>query len=153
MALFQSRHHRANQLIGHYKLDFPFVDLFDLPCLANERLTAVQWAKLAEAQHLPCTVVVSADPSTTGGEYGTFDLFHMTGRNKEAELVHRYQLTHTRALRNMRINGASSFQSSERHEFCTARNTRSGCGIMMVTRPSRLVKPVIPRGEPFGLAG
>jgi len=53
----------------------------------------------------------------------------------------------------MRISGASSFQSSERHEFCTARNTRSGCGIMMVTRPSRLVKPVIPRGEPFGLAG
>lgn len=53
----------------------------------------------------------------------------------------------------MRIHAASSFHSSGRQEFCTARNTRSGCGIMMVTRPSRLVRPVIPRGEPFGLAG
>jgi len=88
MALFQSRHHRVNQLISHYKLDFPFLDLFDLPCLANERLTAVQWTKLAQAQHLPCTVIVSTDPSATGGEYGTFDHVDMTVGNKEAELVH-----------------------------------------------------------------
>ncbi len=65
----------------------------------------------------------------------------------------RYQFTQTRALRNMRIQPPSSCHSSGRQEFCTARNTRSGCGIMMVTRPSRLVRPVIPRGEPLGLAG
>lgn len=63
------------------------------------------------------------------------------------------QSTQTRALRNMRIQPASSCHSSGRQEFCTARNTRSGCGIMMVTRPSRLVRPVMPRGEPLGLAG
>ncbi len=63
------------------------------------------------------------------------------------------QSTHTRALRNMRSQPPSSCHSSGRQEFCTARNTRSGCGIMMVTRPSRLVRPVIPRGEPLGLAG
>jgi len=153
VTLFKSRHHRANQLIGHHQLDLPFLDPLDLPRLANERLTAVQWTKLALAQHLPGTVIVSADPPATGGEYGTFDHFDMAVGNEESELVHSYQFTHTRALRNIRIQGASSFQSSERHEFCTARNTRSGCGIMMVTRPSRLVNPVIPRGEPFGLAG
>jgi len=153
MALLQSLHYRANQLIGHHKLDLPFLDLFDLPCLANERLAAVQWAKLALAQYLPGAVIVSADPPATGSENGALDRFDMTVGNEERKLVHGYQFTHTRALRNIRIQGASSFQSSERHEFCTARNTRSGCGIMMVTRPSRLVKPVIPRGEPFGLAG
>ena len=72
MALFQSRHYRANQLIGHHQLNLPFLDLFDLPCLANERLAAVQWTKLASAQHLPCTVVISTDSPTTGGEYGAF---------------------------------------------------------------------------------
>ena len=35
----------------------------------------------------------------------------------------------------------------------TERNRRSGCGIMMVARPSAVVKPVEPFGEPFGLAG
>ena len=33
------------------------------------------------------------------------------------------------------------------------RCTRSGCGISRVLRPSRLVRPVMPAGEPFGLAG
>ncbi len=88
MALFQSRHHRANRLIGHYQLDFPFLDLFDLPRLPNERLAAVQWTKLTQAQYLPCTVIVSTDPSATGGEYGAFDRFDMTVGNEEAELVH-----------------------------------------------------------------
>ena len=88
MALFKRRHYRVNQLIGDHQLNLPFLDLFDLPCLANERLTAVQWTKLAQSQHLPCTVIVSTDPSATGGEYGTFDHVDMTVGNKEAELVH-----------------------------------------------------------------
>ena len=33
------------------------------------------------------------------------------------------------------------------------RNTRSGCGIRIVARPSVVVRPVMPPGEPFGLAG
>ena len=61
--------------------------------------------------------------------------------------------SHRRALRNRRRHGASSIQPSGCHEFCTARTTRSGCGIMIVTRPSSLVRPVIPSGEPLGLAG
>jgi len=93
MALFQSRHHRANQLIRHHQLDFPFLDLFDLTRLPNERLAAVQWTKLTQAQHLPCAVIVSADSSATGGEYGTFDHFDMAVGNKKAELVHGYQFT------------------------------------------------------------
>ncbi len=39
------------------------------------------------------------------------------------------------------------------YDICTARKQRSGCGIMMVARPSVVVKPVAPSGEPFGLAG
>ena len=62
------------------------------------------------------------------------------------------QPTHTRALRNMRIHGAVLAPLRPGcQEFCTVRNTRSGCGIRMVTRPSRLVRPVMPRGEPFGI--
>lgn len=88
MALFQSRHYRANQLIGHHQLNLPFLDLLDLPRLTNERLAAVQWSKLAQALHLPRTVIVSTDPPATGGEYGTFDHLDMTVGNKKAELVH-----------------------------------------------------------------
>ena len=153
MTELQRRHNSNNQLIRNNKLNLPFLNLLDLPRLTNKRLTAVQRSKLALTERLPGTVVIVTDPPTTGSEHSPFDHLDMTVRNEKRQLVHRPQFTHTRALRNIRIQGASSFQSSERHEFCTARNTRSGCGIMIVTRPSRLVKPVIPRGEPFGLAG
>lgn len=59
----------------------------------------------------------------------------------------------TRAFLNRRSHGLSSPHPAGRQEHCTLRNTRSGCGIMMVKRPSRVVSPVIPRGEPLGLAG
>ena len=61
--------------------------------------------------------------------------------------------THFRALRNMRIHGESSPKSLGCHDICTVRKTRSGCGIMIVKRPSGVVTPVIPCGEPFGLYG
>ena len=153
VAQLKSSHHLTNQSITNHKLNLPFLDPLNPPRLANERLTAVQRPKLTRPRHLPRTVVIVPDPPTTGSEYSVLDHLDMTVGNKKSELVHRPQFTQTRALRNMRIQGASSVQSSERHEFCTARNTRSGCGIMIVTRPSRLVRPVIPRGEPFGLAG
>src|SRR6185312_8266935 len=60
---------------------------------------------------------------------------------------------HTRALRNMRIHGESSPQFSGCQLNCTLRNTRSGCGIRMVTRPSAAVKPARPPGEPLVLSG
>src|SRR5262249_38660893 len=63
------------------------------------------------------------------------------------------QHTQTRALRNMRIHGQSSPHSRGAHDICTLRNTRSGCGMQMVTRPSAAVRPVMPFGEPFGLSG
>lgn len=153
MTQFQRRHYSNNEFIRNNKLNLPFLDPLNLPRLANERLTAVQRSKLTNAKHLPRTVVIVTDPPATGSEHSTLDHLDMAVGHEKRELVHRPQLTQTRALRNIRIQGASSFQSSERHEFCTARNTRSGCGIMIVTRPSRLVRPVIPRGEPFGLAG
>ena len=59
--------------------------------------------------------------------------------------------THFRALRNMRIHGESSPRLSGCQDICTVRNTRSGCGIMIVKRPSAVVTPVMPAGEPFGL--
>ena len=41
---------------------------------------------------------------------------------------------HFRALRNMRIHGESSPRFSGCQDICTVRNTRSGCGIMIVKR-------------------
>ena len=61
--------------------------------------------------------------------------------------------TNTRALRNSRIQPPSSDHSFGRQEFCTVRNTRSGCGITEVTRPSALHSPARPSAEPFGLKG
>jgi len=52
----------------------------------------------------------------------------------------------TRALRKIRIHGPSSPQLSGCQEFCMVRATRSGCGIMIVTRPSSLARPHIPSG-------
>src|SRR5882672_10973465 len=59
----------------------------------------------------------------------------------------------TRALRNSRIQPPSSDHSRGAHECCTVRNTRSGCGITEVTRPSALHSPARPSAEPFGLQG
>ena len=63
------------------------------------------------------------------------------------------QPTARRALRNMRIQGPSSPQSSGCQEFWRVSATRSGCGIMIVTRPSPFDSPQMPSVEPFGLAG
>ena len=88
MTLLQRQHHSANQLVTDHKLNLPFLNLLDLPRFTNKRLTAVQRAKLAEAEHLPGAMVVSADPSATGGEYGTLHVVDVTGWSKKAELVH-----------------------------------------------------------------
>src|SRR5208282_6100911 len=61
--------------------------------------------------------------------------------------------TYARALRNSRIQPPSSDHALGAHEFCTVRNTRSGCGMTEVTRPSALHTPATPSGEPFGLKG
>ena len=58
-----------------------------------------------------------------------------------------------RALRNIRIQGPSSPRPGGRQESCTARKTRSGWGMRMVTRPSGVVTAVIPPGEPLGFSG
>jgi len=88
MAFFQSHHHRPNQLVADHQFNLPFLNLLDLPRFTYKRLTAIQRSKLTQTQHLPRAVVVSTDPPATGGEYGVFDLLHMTGRNKKAELIH-----------------------------------------------------------------
>jgi hypothetical protein len=38
-------------------------------------------------------------------------------------------------------------------EYCRRRKQRSGCGIRIVTRPSALVRPVMPSGERGGVSG
>ena len=57
------------------------------------------------------------------------------------------------AFLNIRIQPLSSPHSGGCHESCTDLKTRSGCGIMIVTRPSAEQKPATPSGEPFGFAG
>ena len=63
------------------------------------------------------------------------------------------QPTQTRALRNMRIQPETSVQASGCHESSNARWLRSGCGIMIVKRPSVVVTEVRPPAEPFGFIG
>ena len=46
----------------------------------------------------------------------------------------------------MRIHGLSSPQLSGCQDLCTVRKTRSGCGIMIVKRPSAVVTPARPPG-------
>ena len=58
-----------------------------------------------------------------------------------------------RALRNIRTQGESSPQLSGCHELATVLKTRSGCGIIIVTRPLVFVNDVIPSTEPLGFAG
>ena len=58
-----------------------------------------------------------------------------------------------RALTNMCNHALLSAQSSGCQLICAVRNTRSGCGIMMVARPSVDVTPAMACGEPFGFSG
>ena len=53
----------------------------------------------------------------------------------------------------MRSQGLASLLSPLVQLIWMLRNTRSGCGIMAVKRPSAVVTPVKPPGEPFGLNG
>ncbi len=63
------------------------------------------------------------------------------------------QPTQERALSKSCCQGEHSPHSAGCHDICVVRNTRSGCGIMIVTRPSALHSPAMPRGDPFGFAG
>ena len=54
---------------------------------------------------------------------------------------------------NIRIHGLGCAASPVVQLICTLRNTRSGCGISAVKRPSAVVTAVRPSGLPFGLAG
>ena len=59
------------------------------------------------------------------------------------------QPTQARALRKMRIHGrVLAPAGAGARSSCTVRNTRSGCGMMMVTRPSG----VVTRGDAVGRA-
>lgn len=58
-----------------------------------------------------------------------------------------------RAFLNSLSHAPASCQSSGCQELDTALWQRSGCGIIMVTRPSAEVIPVMPFGDPFGLNG
>jgi len=64
------------------------------------------------------------------------------------------QPTHARAFSNIRIHGLwSNVHSRGCQDSSALRNTRSGCGIMIVSRPSAVVSAATPPGEPFGFAG
>jgi hypothetical protein len=66
-------------------------------------------------------------------------------------VVETPQPTQRRALRNMRIQGESSTDRSGAQDICTVRKTRSGWGMTTLKRPSGVVSPVMPAGEPLGL--
>ena len=53
----------------------------------------------------------------------------------------------------MRIQGEKAPISRGCQDSCTVRWLRSGCGIMIVKRPSGVVTEVTPPIEPLGLSG
>ena len=63
------------------------------------------------------------------------------------------QPAHLRAFLNICSHGPCSPQCGGCHECCTVRMMRSGCGIMIVARPSAVVMPATLASEPLGLAG
>lgn len=66
---------------------------------------------------------------------------------------HAIYPTHRRAFANSRSHGPCSPHCGGCQECCTVRMVRSGCGNMIVTRPSGVVTPATPASEPLGLAG
>lgn len=81
------------------------------------------------------------------------ELFPAPSRLWEGAGYSGTQPTHFLALRKIRIQPEASVQSSGCQESSIARWLRSGCGIMIVKRPSSVVKAVRPPFEPLGLAG
>jgi hypothetical protein len=63
------------------------------------------------------------------------------------------QSTNLRAFLNSLIQPLYSPATTGRQEFCAERTERSGCGMVIVTRPSALLIAAMPEGEPFGLYG
>ena len=61
--------------------------------------------------------------------------------------------THLRALRQICIQGLKSLRGRLVQLIWMLRNTRSGCGIMAVKRPSAVVTAVRPPALPLGLKG
>ena len=59
--------------------------------------------------------------------------------------------THPRALCHNCIQALCTDTSPPVQLICTLRNTRSGCGIIAVKRPSAVVTAVRPAGLPLGL--
>lgn len=74
-------------------------------------------------------------------------------RHARAKGLDGSQRIQARALSKSCCQGARSPQSAGCQECCTVRNTRSGWGMTIVTRPSSLARPAMPWGDPFGLAG
>jgi len=102
-----------------------------------------------------CIAAVSrAPPCGSDQRHEVAALSPPMASRRSAQAPHRGgQPSHRRALRNIRIHGESSPSPGGCHDSCTVRRTRSGCGIRMVKRPSGVVRPVMPPGEPFGLYG
>ena len=74
-------------------------------------------------------------------------------RRQQVLCCGRHQPTHRRALRHNSIQGLNCATGWLVQLIWMLRNTRSGCGISAVKRPSAVVTAVNPPGLPFGLNG
>ncbi len=95
--------------------------------------------------------------NTRQQEHGYSDLADRVPESNHPVTPYRWlfcrarQFTQTRALRNMRIQPLNSPCAGGYHEFWAVRKERSGCGMVMSTRPSRLVTAAMPSGETVGI--
>ncbi len=78
---------------------------------------------------------------------------HASNADKSARGRSYHHPNQRLALPNIRIHGLRADTSPTAQLICRLRNTRSGCGISAVKRPSGVVTAVRPCGLPLGLNG
>ena len=109
--------------------------------LSADRRAIRRWGRMRARRHSPRSrsrihaLSCEASRDTSAPTFTSQRRLRCSGRDT-CDLCDAHQPTQTRALRNIRIHGLSSPHSRGCHDSCTVRNTRSGCGMIIVTRPS-----------------
>lgn len=99
-------------------------------------------------------VALSGRPLRQDGPFTTSQITPRARISAGRRPTLRLYFANTRAFWNIRNQGVLPLVHCDgQNDPDTPAIVRSGCGIRMVTRPSRLVTEAMPAGEPFGFAG
>jgi hypothetical protein len=107
--------------------------------------------EIGQAERLVCWVADDLGPNV--GRQGRQKRPKKKPGSVKTRKQYEIQPTQRRAFLKSCIQGESSPEPGGDHDIWTLRNTRSGCGMTIVKRPSGVVRPVMPPAEPLGLYG